>query len=252
MVRPLYPLRNPPGKKAPAPAVPLWKNPQLISAAVIVIVLGSLFIYHFSRAGVINPEASADGSADGGVLSFLKPSKYFDKTPVDLKARQQRLAEMGISTGSEALNRKIEAKNLREERHILAIQKYEASRETSARFQQEREELRRRLSTPTSMQLKDAVMALEDSDNLGIMKLESLLEEKLLSQGAAREDLDVLVFAYDRLAKVYESKNMQEKAKDAYVNIFNLMKKQAPDTQGPDWDNAIKNVEQLTVKSPGN
>jgi hypothetical protein len=188
----------------------------------------------------------------GLCLSFLKPSKYFGSGPSDLRVRQQQLARMGIATESAAMNRKFEAKDLREERHILAIQKYEASRETSARFQQEREELRRKLSSPTSMQLKDAVMSLEDSDNLGIMKLESLLEEKLLSQGAAREDLDVLVFAYDRLAKVYENKNMQEKAKEAYVNIFNLMKKQAPDSQGPDWDSAISNVEQLTVKSPGN
>lgn len=95
-------------------------------------------------------------------------------------------------------------------------------------------------------------MALEDSDNLGIMKLETLLEEKLLSHGAAHEDLDVIVFAYDSLAKVYESKNMPEKAKEAYVNVFKLMKKQAPDTQGPDWDNAIGNVEQMNVKSRGN
>lgn len=252
MVRPLYPLKNPPGKKAPQPSLPLWKNPQLLVAAVLMIALGSVFIFHFTRSDVINTASGPGGSDEEGLFSFLKPSKYFGARPSDLKVRQQQLARMGIATQSEVLNRKFEAKDLREERHILAIQKYEASRETSARFQQEREELRRKLSSPTSLQLKDAVMALEDSDNLGIMKLESLLEEKLLSQGAAHEDLDVLVFAYDRLAKVYEDKNMQEKAKEAYVNIFNLMKKQAPDSQGPDWDSAISNVEQLTVKSPGN
>ncbi|HQB84214.1 MAG TPA: hypothetical protein PLR50_12005, partial [Candidatus Rifleibacterium sp.] len=71
-------------------------------------------------------------------------------------------------------------------------------------------------------------------------------------QGGSSEDVDALVYAYDRLAKVYENKNMQNKAKDAYVNIFKLMKRQAPETQGPDWDSAINSIEQLPVKSPGN
>ncbi len=252
MVRPLYPLRNPPGKPAPVPPAPLWKSPHLIGAAAILVLLIGVFIFHISRSNIINPEAGPGGSSDNGLFSFLKPSKYFGGKPRDLASHKEQLVSMGIASQSESLSRKIEAKDLREERRILAIQKYEASRETAARFQQQREELRRRLQTPTSLQLKDAVMALEDSDNLGIMKLESLLEEKLNSQGAAGEDVDALVYAYDRLAKVYEDKNMQEKAKDAYLNIFRLMKRQAPDTQGPDWDNAIGNIEQLSVKSRGN
>lgn len=252
MVRPLYPLKNPPGKPAQAPQGPLWKNPYLVGAAAIVLVLTAVFVFHLSRSTIINPEVGPGGSGNEGLFSFLKPSKYFGSKTRDLGAHQRQLVAMGIASQSQSLNRQIEAKDLREERRILAIQKYEASRETAARFQQQREELRRKLQSPTSMQLKDAVMALEDSDNLGIMKLETLLEEKLLTQGAAGEDLDAIVYAYDRLAKVYESKNMQEKAKDAYLNVFRLMKKQAPDTQGPDWDNAIGNIEQLSVKSPGN
>ena len=252
MVRPLYPLRNPPGKPAPTPQAPLWKNPYLVGAAVIVLALTAVFLLHLSKSTIINPEVGPGGSSGEGLFSFLKPSKYFGSKTRDLGAHQRQLVAMGIASQSQSLNRQIEAKDLREERRILAIQKYEASRETAARFQQQREELRRKLQSPTSMQLKDAVMALEDSDNLGIMKLETLLEEKLLAQGAAGEDLDAIVYAYDRLAKVYESKNMQEKAKDAYLNVFRLMKRQAPDTQGPDWDNAISNIEQLSVKSPGN
>lgn len=251
MVRPLYPLKNSPGRPNKAPAVPLWKNPHLVGAATIVLLLVVVFIWHMSSSGIINPESAPDGSGDNS-FAFLKPSKYFGGKPRDLTAHREQLVKMGIASQSEALSRKIEAKDLREERKILAIQKYEASRETATRFQQEREELRRKLQSPTSLQLKDAVLALEDSDNLGIMKLERLLEEKLLTQGAAGEDVDAIVYAYDRLAKVYENKNMQEKAKDAYVNIFKLMKRQAPDTQGPDWDSAISNVEQLSVKSPGN
>lgn len=254
MVRPLYPPRNPPGRKTPPPPpAPVWKNPHLQVAAAIIILLIGVFAYHVSSSNVINPESTAGSDSSGGFMSFLKPSKYFNRKPAEIQNQyNQQLARMGIATGSEALTRKVEAADLREQRRIMTIQKYEAGRETSAKFQQEREELRRRLSSPTSMQLKDAVMALEDSDNLGIMKLESLLEEKLLSRGADRSDLDVLVFAYDSLARTYERKNMPEKAKEAYVNVFKLMKKQAPDSQGPDWDNAINSIEQLSSKPRGN
>lgn len=252
MVRPLYPLKNPPKKKQVLPAVPLYKNPHLIGASALVAVLLILVIYHFSRPGVIDPAAVPASGESKSMFSFLKPSR-FSTGSRDLQTKhQQQMAKLGLATESEALSRPVEAKNLREQRHIMAIQKYEASREVSDRFQQEREELRHRLNSPTSLQLKDAVMALEDSDNLGIMKLERLLEEKLHTQGADRKDLDVLVFAYDSLAKVYESKNMPEKAKDAYLNAFHLMKKQAPDSQGPDWDSAIGNIERLNPRSRGN
>ncbi|OGK05784.1 MAG: hypothetical protein A2W80_08440 [Candidatus Riflebacteria bacterium GWC2_50_8] len=253
MVRPLYPLKTPPGQKPEKTAVPLYKNPHLMGALALVAVLLVLVVYHFSRSGVIDPDALPASSQSGGsIFSFLKPTR-FSAGSRDLQTKhEQQMAKMGLATETEALSRPVEAKDLREQRRIMAIQKYEASREVADRFQQEREELRSRLNSPSSLQLKDAVMALEDSDNLGIMKLERLLEEKLHSQGASRQDMDVIVYAYDSLAKVYERKNMPEKAKDAYLNVFHLMKKQAPDSQGPDWDAAIANIEQLSSRPRGN
>jgi uncharacterized protein YgiB involved in biofilm formation len=132
------------------------------------------------------------------------------------------------------------------------MRKFEATRETALRRKEEKERLRARLNSPASMQLKDAVMALEASDNLGIMKMERLLEEKLLEKGAKSEDLDVIIYAYDSLAKVYEEKNMQEKAKQAYVNAFKLMKRQAPKEQAPEWNEAISQVEQMKTKARNN
>ncbi len=254
MVRPLYPPRTPPGKKAPpVKPKPLWQHPQLIAAVGLIAVLFVVFMLHMSNSNVINPEAQPGAGSSDGAFSFLQSSRYFSQKPADIQNRyNQELAKMGIATETGALTKKVEAANLRDERRIRAIQKYEASRETSERFVKEREDLRRRLNSPTSQQLKGAILALEDSDNLGIMKLESLLEEKLISRGAAREDLDVLVYAYDSLARVYERKNMPEKAKEAYVNVFKLMKKQAPDSQGPDWDSAISNVEQMIVRPRSN
>lgn len=248
MVRPLYPPR----KKELPPPPPLWKNPQLVGSAVIIIVLAVIFVYHFFSAGVIDPEAVPGGKSSSGMFSFLKPSKYFKSDKKVAEVQNQKLKEMGINESVQALKNDFQAKDLREERRILSMRKYEATRETAEKRQQGREELRRKLSSPTSLQLKDAITSLEASDNLGIMKLERLLEEKLMTQGANREDLDVIIFAYDSLAKVYEDKQMYDKAKEAYVSSFKLMKRKAPDEQGPDWDNAIGNVEQLNTKVRNN
>jgi len=253
MVRPLYPLKNQPGKKTVQQALPLYKNPHLIGASVLVVVLLGLVIYHFSSPRVIDPTASpAPEKSEGGLFSFLRPSRFSSGSRDLQEKHQQQMAKMGLATETEALSRPVEAKDLREQKRIMAIQKYEAAREVSDRFQQEREDLRHRLNSPSSLQLKDAIMALEDSDNLGIMKLERLLEEKLHSHGADRQDLDILVFAYDSLARVYEQKNMPEKAKNAYLNVFHLMKKQAPDSQGPEWDSAISDIERLSSQPRGN
>ncbi|GAB4267808.1 MAG: hypothetical protein Kow0029_02600 [Candidatus Rifleibacteriota bacterium] len=249
MVRPLYPPR----KKSPPPPPPWWKNPHLVGAAAVVVLLAAIFFHHFMNSGVIDPEALPSGNGESqGLFGFLRPSKYFKSDDKIADIQRQKLAEMGINETVEALNKKVEAKDLREQRRILLIRKYEAARETSMKFQEERQAQRKRLNSPTSMQLKDAVIALEASDNLGIMKLESLLQEKLMNQGARSEDLDVIIYAYESLAKVYEKKNMQEKAKEAYINAFKLMKKRAPDEQGPDWDNAISNVEQMRTTSRSN
>jgi hypothetical protein len=248
MVRPLYPPR----KKAPPPPPPLWKNPQLIGIGAIVVVLIIVSVYHFFSSGVIDPAALPGGQKKDGFMSFLKPSSYFKPDSKVAELEKEKLTKMGINESVDALNSSVEAKDLREQRRILAMRKFEASRETAVRKEKEKEVLRRKLNSPTSLQLKDAIMALEASDNLGIMKLERLLEEKLHDSGAKSEDLDVIIYAYDSLAKVYESKNMQEKAKESYISAFKLMKKRAPPEQGPDWDNAIDNVEQMKTKSRNN
>ncbi|NLV93728.1 MAG: hypothetical protein GX031_04140, partial [Candidatus Riflebacteria bacterium] len=183
---------------------------------------------------------------------FSLNSKYFEsgKTKDLSQIQQEKLERMGIKAeSSEVLSKKLAAKDFREERRLMAISKYEAIREQADRRMREQDEKRKKYETGTSSQLKEAVMSLEDSDLLGIMRLERLLEEKLLSKGAESQDLEALVFAYTQLAKTYEKKQMQDKAKDAYINAFKLMKKQAPETQGPDWDNAIRNVEQMNAKS---
>ena len=88
-----------------------------------------------------------------------------------------------------------------------------------------------------------------DYTDVLIEKLETLLDEKLRHTGGDSLDADVLIFACDRLARAYQKRNMDAKAKEAYINAFKLMKSQAPESQGPDWDDAISNVEQLRTKT---
>jgi hypothetical protein len=260
MVKPLYPLSDisPDQRKRMKDAekarkeyiLSLCKNPYIISVVSIVLVLVIVIIVHSSGASN-KLDTSADlSNKNEGSFSFLKPSKYFSssKTKDIGAAQKEQLKQMGIDDHVESMGIKVEAKNLREERKILAMRKYEASRQTAERRIKEKEEHRQKLNSATSLQLKDAVMAAEDSGTLGIMKLEGLLKEKLLTSGGDRADLDVYIFAYERLAKAYENKNMEEKAKEAYLNAFKLMKVQAPESQGPDWDTAIGNVEQINAR----
>ena len=260
MVKPLYPLSDisPDKRKKMKDAekarkeyiLQLCKNPYLISVVVVVLVLVVVIVIH-SFGGGNKLDASAKLSNKGeDSFSFLKPSKYFSssKTKDIGTAQKEQLKQMGIDEKVESMGIKVEAKNLREERKILAMRKYEASRQTAERRIKEKEEHRQKLNSSTSLQLKDAVMAAEDSNTLGIMKLEGMLKEKLLSTGGDSADLDVYIFAYERLAKAYEKKNMEEKAKEAYLSAFKLMKVQAPESQGPDWDNAIGNVEQINAR----
>lgn len=244
MVRPLYPLRNN-RKKKPEQQPPLWKNPYIIGICSFLILLGGAFIYHISGYGntAISDKSTADASK--GFFSFLKPSKFLKSSGNARSLEEQQLLRMGISSDSKVLKAKIKAKDLREERRINAMRKYEASRETAMEHRRTREKQLKRLNSPTARELKKAVLALEASDNLGIMKLESLLNNHLRKTGGDSKDLDVLIYAYDSLAKVYEKKNMRDKAKEAYINEFKLMKRKAPSGSGDGWNNAIDKVESM-------
>lgn len=230
----------------------LCKNPYIISIGVIVLLCVTVVGIHIHnrKSKVIDASASLSGQ-DGGAFSFLKPSKYFNTKTKDIAAAQrEQLKEMGIDDRVESMGMKVVAKDLREERKLLAMRKYEASRETAERRVQERKEKKEKLQSATALQLKDAVMAVEDSDSpLGIMRLETLLDEKLRQHGGDSQDADVLIYASDCLARAYQKRGMDEKAKEAYVNAFRLMKSQAPDSQGSDWDVAISNVEQVKTKT---
>ena len=264
MVKPLYPLSDisPDKKKRLKEAklakekarkefiLSLVKNPYLVSVILVVFILGVVLIIHSNRAkNTLNTSASVSGKKDNSSFSWKLSNVFSSDKTKDIGATQkEQLKQMGIDDNVDSFDVKIEAKNLREERKILAMRKYEASRQTAERRVRDQEERRQKLNSNKSLRLKEAVMAAEDSNILGIMKLESFLDDALRNSGGDSADVDLYIVAYEHLAKVYQKNNREEKAKEAYVNAFRLMKSQAPDSQAPDWDSAISSVEQLSAK----
>ena len=227
----------------------LVKNPYLVSVVLVLFILFIVVVIHSSRKNVLDTSASVTGKKDNSSFSWKLSNVFSSDKTKDIGATQkEQLKKMGIDDNVDSFGVKVEAKNLREERKILAMRKYEASRQTAERRVREQEERRQRLNSNKSLRLKEAVMAAEDSNILGIMKLESFLDDALRNSGGDSADLDLYIVAYEHLAKVYQKNNREEKAKEAYVNAFRLMKSQAPDSQAPDWDSAISSVEQLNAK----
>ncbi|HEY9072267.1 MAG TPA: hypothetical protein VIV61_18545 [Candidatus Ozemobacteraceae bacterium] len=259
MVRPLYPPRRKTGHEEP-PAAPWWKSPQILLAGVCVLVVGGVTVYHFGGFAGIPGLPSSNTISDttpsgsrGGYFSFLKGSNLWKKTSTSIDMHEDELADLGLSTDTArtfAAAGKVD--NYRDQRRRFAIEKYEGSRRLAEEHMKEREEFQRQRSSPVALELKDAIEALDASDNLGVLKLEGLLQEQLLKTGGKRENLDILVYAFQSLGDVYARKNMQKKAKESYLAAFQLMKEQAPAEQGPEWDRVISEVQRLEAKEAGN
>jgi hypothetical protein len=255
MVRPLYPPRRP-GKKASEADEPLWRNPYLLASGIGVALLVGIFFYHFlGGSNTVDPTAPAGPAGQGrdrrGFFSFLQSAIPWKTKPTDLLAEDE-VAGIGIPSATRSIFATAKPENYREQRRIMAFQKIEGARRLGEERQQAAADRRKHLETPTAHALRDAMESLETADNLGIMRLEGLLQEKLLSRGGNREDLDTLIFAFQNLGQVYERKNMKEKAREAYLSAFKLMKENAPDDQGRGWDEAIGQIESLPVTSRGN
>ncbi len=252
MVRPLYPRKR---ASEPDAEASLWKNPYLLSAGVGIFVLATLITLHFlgitGKRGTVQPgQKNAQGKTGGDFFSFVKKSGLWKEKAPD--SEMDELAAIGIPTSSSQIFANAKVENYRDKRRLFALQKYQGTRQLAEEKEERIKEFQKRRSSPTALALKDAVDALSDSDNLGIMKLETLLNEELMKTGGKSENLDVLIFAFQNLGDTYKKKNMQEKAKGAYLHAFQLMKERAPAEQGPQWDEAISEFQKAVVKGPGN
>ena len=226
----------------------------MIGIALGVLLLVGSVLYHafFSGSGVIDPTRPAGpASQKGGVFAFLKQSLHWKKKPVDIFDEDQ-LEKIGIPSGTTRVFNAGRDQEFKNKKRMFALRKYEGIKRLGDDRLAAKEEFYRRMNRPEARQLKDAIVSLDMADNLGIMKLENLLQEKLLKDGGRFQDIDLMVFAFKKLGQVYQKKNMQEKSKEAYLQVFRLMKEQAPAEQGPEWDKAISEVEKLSARAPRN
>jgi len=232
----------------------LWANPYIIGLIIACLVfLGALFLHNYSSgffSGNDSTISSSNPAKKSAYFSFLNLSSLFKKNKYDVNNAD--LEDVGIPSGTRSVFADVKPENYREKRRLFALQKYEGIRQAAKQKQDAIAEFQKQRAGPTAMNLKEAVTALSEMDNLGIMKLESLLNDALIKRGGSRDNLDVLIFAYQNLAEVYTKKNMKQKAKDAYLNAFHLMKEMAPESEGADWANTISEVEKIDVKAPGN
>jgi len=250
MVKPLYLKRKP----EPKPEPPLWKNPSLLLEGLGVLSLVLVVILQFTTKKALDPAATTPGSETSkksSWFSFLRPSMLFKQDTLDIIAERER-EELDLSSGTTPALSQMKAENFREKRRLYAFQKLEGAQQIARERIQDKEDFYRRREAPEAQNLKDALSALEDSDNLGIMKLESLLNDALLKRGGKSENLDILVFAFQNLGDTYTRKNMKKQAKNAYINAFKLMKEKAPSEEGAQWDSVIAEVEKLDATSLGN
>lgn len=259
MARPLYPPRRKHGQEE-HPLPPWWKSPQLWLAGLCVATVAGVTLYHFggdlgipglpTSSTISDPTSTGKG---GGYFAFLKGSNLWRKTSSSLERNEDELVELGLPSETiRVLAVDTKAENYRDRRRRFAIEKYEAGRRLADEQEKEQSDFQRQRSSPVALELKDAVMALDASDNLGILKLEGLLREQLLKSGGKRENLDILVYAFQNLGDMYTRKNMRLKAKESYLSAFQLMKEQAPAEQGPEWDRVIAEVGRLEAREGGN
>ncbi len=258
MVRPLYPPRRK-NQQENNQLPPWWKSSYIWLAGLCIAAVGGVTVYHFTGGGVPGlssgtiSDSTPSGKGDGGYFSFLKGSNLWRKTSNSLDTNADELAELGLPSETvKAFAVDPKADNYREQRRRYAMEKYEAGRSLADEHEKERESFQRQRSSPVALELKDAITALDASDNLGVLKLEGLLQEQLLKTGGKRENLDILVYAFQNLGDVYTRKNMKLKAKESYLSAFQLMKEQAPAEQGPEWDRVIAEVGRLEAKEGGN
>ena len=197
MVKPLYPLSDisPDKRKRLKDAklakekarkefiLQIVKNPYLVSAALVIIILISVVFIHTSNSKKTLDTSSDSGKKNKSGFSWNLSKVFTNEKPKDIgTVQQEQLKQMGIDDNVESFEVKVVAKDLREERKILAMRKYEASRQTAERRIRDKEEQRQKLNSNKSLRLKEAVMAAQDSNMLGIMKLEDTLVVKTLTQ----------------------------------------------------------------------
>lgn len=244
MARPLTP-RKKTNQNEPEPS--LWKNPYILAGGFGILLLSGVTVYHFTiGSNVIGDRTGTTGSG----FSLFGRQMFTTKPSLELGGDD--LEAMGISSQSRRAFVGVKPENFREKRRLFALQKYEGIRTQADDRRKLMVESQLARSTGFGGELKNAFASLQDADNLGIMKIENLLQGEIKKGGMSSEKLDMMIHAYQTLAETYARKQMKEKARGAYMNVLRLMKERAPSEQEAQFNDAITQVEAVRVTAPDN
>ncbi|MBF0545454.1 MAG: hypothetical protein HQM08_13520 [Candidatus Riflebacteria bacterium] len=226
-----------------------WRSPYIIGSGIGILVLVGIFFYHFFIAAPVISDKPTGGESDG-FFGFLKKGLFAKKPPIDMS--NEELDALGIATASRKAFTGAAPENYRDQRRIFALQKIESIRhQNDERFRENALRVEQR-SKGSGLELKEAVESMEDSESLGIMKLESLVQRESNQEGISNEKVEMLIYACQMLGDAYAKKQMKEKSRDVYLTMFKLLKERAPEEQGPQHLQAISEFEKSSTTSGGN
>ena len=231
-------------------------NILLAGIALLMLALSGSVGYHFLLGPPKMGDQTVVPARGNSFFQSLGRSIFSNKLPMEPSADE--MEALGIATESRRVFAGIRPEDFREKKRMYAMQKYEGGRlQADQRHQELVDEQLRRNNGP-GQALRDAIEGLEQADNLGIMKLESMLTAEVNKGGPRNENVDSLIYGFQMLGEAYAKKNLKEKSRDAYLNYFRLLKDRAPAEQEPEWKNTISEFEKVAIgttpgpKVPGN
>ncbi len=217
-----------------------------------IVVLAAAFLGAVGHHLFISRGSVRDTTADSKPGFFKSLGKSIFSNKISLDVASEEMDALGISSESRRVFAGMKAEDQREKRRLYALQKYEGGRQQAEQRRQMLIDEQMKRNTEAGKTLRDAIQDLLEADNLGIMRIESMLNAEMAKGGARQENMDTLIFAYQMLGDAYSKKNMKGKARDAYLNYFRLMKERAPVEQEPEWNNAMSEFEKLDPTKLGN
>lgn len=260
MIKPLYPRPYNQNNQNTKPSSKKYSsiifNPYIIAINFLILIGIAVIFFHFfferklnisslSTSRQIDVTSENVKEKKGGWFSFLSTYQLIRKKSLDIFSEEESKL---LNIATESLQPQIlKAENYRDKRRMYAIQKYEITRQIGRERENQIEEYYKLVNSKLGNEIKDALYASENVDNLAIIKLEKALEEHLQKHGAKEKDLDLLIYALQNLADLYLQKNLKDKAKKTYLTMFQLLKEKASHNDSTNYDLAISELEKLNT-----
>lgn len=199
---------------------PLWKNPYIFGIALSTLVLLVVFSYHFLREESVLIDKPSSSGKTSLFSSLFGKSYTSSKEPLELSEEEMDI--IGIPKEQRKSFMALKPENFREKRRLFAMNKHQEIQKLGEERHQAIVLINEQRNSRVGQGLRDAIAAINESDNLGIMKLEGLLTNEMANPKT--ENSDSIIVGFISLGDVYAKKGMKQKAREAYLNALKLMK----------------------------